>query len=1013
MREEFKNPSNQYRPIPFWSWNDKLDPEELKEQIRELKKSGAGGYFMHARSGLNTVYLSEDWFHCIETGIRMAEEEGMDAWIYDEEGWPSGFAGGIVPGMSEAYQSKFMTMERGLTEKEKFDGIIAAYRLKPGGKSYERMDPAADETLLSGEEKLTVYRHVNPFYIDTLSKQTVDVFLSCTHEEYFKRFGADFGSHMKGFFTDEPRLACNNFGELAWSDELPELFAGRYGYDILDHLPALYQNTDGYQRYRYDFWSLVSELFTESYMKNIYDWCEKHGCKSTGHIMMEESVFSQMTSTAGVMPFYEYLHVPGIDWLRRMISSPVIGKQVGSVACQLGKKQVITESYALCGWNVSFEELRWIAEWQFVNGVNQICQHLMAYTIKGCRKRDYPPSHFTQQTWWKESHLFQDYLARLCVGLSEGDQTADVLLIHPMKSGYITYDGTRSEEIRLVDEELTKTCEYLSGQHISYHFGDETLIRKYGSVEGGRFKVGRIPYRAVILPHMYAIEGNTLELLSEFTSLGGMVLSTGRFPDYTNGSSVLLESVKNVTKHIKLEKVRETLAGQALVTLSITESKGGCEIADISYLQRECDQGTILFLVNSSQEKAYDGIVRVFEKSGSVTAMIAENGEMNPLSYEVKDGDTWFRLHFEPMGSHMLLLEPAKAPSLQLPTVKVRTLKLDAGWELEHMDLNSMTLDYCTCRIDGGEVSGPVPVIKVQDLLLELRRPCKVELGFTFDVEMDLLKNRTFDLVIEDAHLYEVSVNGASVSTENLSWWKDKAFRRVPVKQHVKNGRNTVLLKTEFKQPQKVYDVLFGENVYETEKNKITYDIEIESIYLLGDFGVKSQSDFQEIAKGAMQTNGPFVVTDAPEKFENGDFTRSGLLFFAGTLELCQTFSYEKGEEERVIMDLGAQYAPLVKYFVNDKLVKDSLWAPYEADITSAVQEGENKVRAVVYASNRNLLGPHHHIDGECYNVGPESFTGRWSWVERTSEADATDIDDRTKNYWTDTYSFVKFGFGK
>ena len=86
------------------------------------------------------------------------------------------------------------------------------------------------------------------------------------------------------------------------------------------------------------------------------------------------------------------------------------------------------------------------------------------------------------------------------------------------------------------------------------------------------------------------------------------------------------------------------------------------------------------------------------------------------------------------------------------------------------------------------------------------------------------------------------------------------------------------------------------------------------------------------------------------------------------------------------------------------------MWAPYEADITDAVKNGTNTLTMRFYASNRNLFGPHHHINGECYNVGPSSFTGEWSWVERESEADATDIADRTKNYWTDAYSFVAFG---
>ena len=86
------------------------------------------------------------------------------------------------------------------------------------------------------------------------------------------------------------------------------------------------------------------------------------------------------------MPFYEYMHIPGIDWLGRSISSPLVPKQVGSVASQLGKKFVLSETFALSGWNVSFEELKWIAEWQYVNGVNLMCQHLEGYTLRGLRK---------------------------------------------------------------------------------------------------------------------------------------------------------------------------------------------------------------------------------------------------------------------------------------------------------------------------------------------------------------------------------------------------------------------------------------------------------------------------------------------------------------------------------------------------------------------------------------------------------------------------------------------------
>lgn len=1009
MLKEFKNPSNEYRPIPFWSWNDKLDKDELRFQIQEMKEARVGGYFMHARSGLKTPYLSEEWFDCIETGIEEAKKTGLHAWAYDEEGWPSGFAGGIVPEMSPDFHAKFISMDRAksMAEVEK-EAMLACYVFCDKTLEYRMLDMTQDYVCKDGEEILAIRRHTNPYYIDTLNKRAVDAFLQVTHEEYYKRFGEDFGKYMHGFFTDEPRLTCDNFGDLAWSDDLPEEFLKTYGYDVKEAFVGLYLPVENYEKYRYDFWQLVSAMFVQNYMKNIYDWCEAHNCKATGHIMMEESIFSQMTSTAGVMPFYEYLHTPGIDWLRRPISSPVIAKQVGSAACQLGKRQVITESFALSGWDVSFEELKWIAEWQFVNGVNQICQHLQGYTIRGVRKRDYPPSLFTQQTWWKEYGLFNDYLGRLCAVLCAGNQVADVLLLHPMRSGYVTYDGSRTEEIRKVDDEFTKASETLSGEHISYHYGDETLIKKYGAVKEKEFIVGEIGYKTVILPHMHAIDGKTLSLLLQFSENGGTILSVGRFPTYTNGDKADLEKLEAACRKVSYDEVRPVMEKKGLLALSVTEN--GKEIQSISYLQRDSKEGSLFFLVNHNQKESYDADVKVIGRQVQVVRLVAETGEVEEISYKA-DGDTTLKLHFEPMQSYLLLCKELSAPDAKEVTMQERQeVVLSDKWEIDSMALNSMTLDMCRYRVDGGKWQGPVSSIKVQQALLDLQRPCQVELEFGFCVKADLAKNKEFYVVIEDAALYDIEVNGEHFAYENLGWWKDKSFHKVDIKKAVKPGENRIVLKTEFKQPQKVYDVLYGENVYETEINKITYDMEIENIYLLGDFGVVSEGEFRPVERKGMFTDGPFVIVDAPEKFDGNLFTTQGLLYFAGDMKISQKVTIAKEAGKRVILKMDRQRAPLIKVFVNGKPVHHSFWAPYEADITEAAVDGENTITYQVFASNRNLFGPHHHIDGECYNVGPESFTGKWSWVERKSEADATEIFDMNKSYWTDSYCFVEFG---
>lgn len=82
----FKNVPNKYRPIPFWSWNEKLKMEETVFQIDEMNRIGKGGFFMHARGGLQTEYMGKEWFDNVEVAIEKAEELGMDAWAYDENG---------------------------------------------------------------------------------------------------------------------------------------------------------------------------------------------------------------------------------------------------------------------------------------------------------------------------------------------------------------------------------------------------------------------------------------------------------------------------------------------------------------------------------------------------------------------------------------------------------------------------------------------------------------------------------------------------------------------------------------------------------------------------------------------------------------------------------------------------------------------------------------------------------------------------------------------------------------
>lgn len=121
----FENPPKEYRAKPFWAWNGKLEETELLRQIDVFQQMGFGGFFMHSRTGLQTAYLSEEWFSLTDACTKAACGKGMEPWIYDEDRWPSGSAGGLVT-REERHRRKYLTLTLNETgKKTTFGGICS------------------------------------------------------------------------------------------------------------------------------------------------------------------------------------------------------------------------------------------------------------------------------------------------------------------------------------------------------------------------------------------------------------------------------------------------------------------------------------------------------------------------------------------------------------------------------------------------------------------------------------------------------------------------------------------------------------------------------------------------------------------------------------------------------------------------------------------------------------------------------------------------------------------------
>ena len=97
IEKDFKDPSVDFRSAPLAVWNSKVTEAEVERTMRELKEAGFGGLFIHPRPGMITEYLGDEWFSLYKHAVEFGKEIGMNVWIYDENSYPSGFAGGHVP----------------------------------------------------------------------------------------------------------------------------------------------------------------------------------------------------------------------------------------------------------------------------------------------------------------------------------------------------------------------------------------------------------------------------------------------------------------------------------------------------------------------------------------------------------------------------------------------------------------------------------------------------------------------------------------------------------------------------------------------------------------------------------------------------------------------------------------------------------------------------------------------------------------------------------------------------
>ena len=967
----FADPPSEYRSMPLWVWNGKVTEAELDRMLVELKDAGFGGLFVHPRPGMITEYLSDDWFKMYKYTVDKGKEMGLEVWIYDENSYPSGFAGGHVPQeMPESYnQGQGLQLEK--TELVPADTENYYLCLKKENDTWKDITSTLNEYKGQRGEyyfyKKTYYGKSDWYggysYVDLLAAGVTEKFIDVTMKGYEKTIGDEFGKTVPGVFTDEPNIVTS--GGLRWTPDLFDVFQKQWGYDLKPLLPLLSEETGEWKKVRHNYMETLLQMFVDRWSKPWYAYTEANNLKWTGHYW--EHGWPQMNDGPDNMAMYAWHQVPAIDMLFNQFNEESPQAQFGNIravkelrsaANQLGRERTLSETYGGGGWDETFKDFKRLGDWEYVLGVNFMNQHLSHMTLTGARKYDYPPVFTYHSPWFGNYKVLNDYFGRLSMLMSKGVQQNDILVLEPNSTlwGYYSHTGS-NPALMEIGKNFQAFITLLEKGQVEYDLGSENIIKDQGRVADGKFIIGNAAYSTVVIPPLNeTLNTPTFALLRQFVEQGGRLITFAK-PGLIDGTSNQ-ELVSFMTNE---SIINETQVNKGIIDkyFNSDDFKIGFNNGNLYHHRRKFADGELIYIVNSSMEEASTGNITV--KGKSLLEMDALSGEIYAYPTEKENGMQTASFRIEPAGS-LLLYSSYKTNNKYTakPDEKVGNIVPAAGeTSVTRVKENALTIDFCDVTVKG-QTTKNVHISQAADIAYKahgfangnpwntsvqykrniLDKDNFTDGGFTTTYRFEI--NDEFDysdmqLVAERPEFFKVKVNGESVTPVPGKWWLDKSFGVYSIGNLVKKGHNTVELSVS---PMSIF-------------------AEIEPVYILGDFSVVPEQ------KG-------WSISAPVDNFTLGSWKEQKQPFYSWDMKYGKMYNITN-LSETYLLKLGKWTGTVAEVYVNGTKAGIVAFEPYQLNITPYLKEGNNQIDVHVIGSLKNLLGPHYK------NPDP-GLASPWHW---------------------------------
>ncbi|NMO98034.1 glycosylhydrolase-like jelly roll fold domain-containing protein [Paenibacillus lemnae] len=682
LRQQFIEPPAEFSPIPFWFWNDELTEDELIRQLRDFHSKEVNGVVIHPRMGLpdHIPYLSEAYMALVEAVVAEAEVLGMSIILYDEGMYPSGSACGLVVKQNADYASRGLQMREMPCETGTHSNFTV--RLKPGEMlvSVQAVRKLAanvydpDSTVILELVEHTVsftppddeewyilmfvdtpskgsIRGVHPGQddgepgappaADLLNPDAVQAFLTITHETYYKHLSSYFGTTVIAMFTDEPDLLGRRHLKhlKPWTRGFMDEYLMSGGRER--DLPALWlEGGELSASIRDHYEAVIRSRLGRTYYKPLADWCEHHGIALTGHPAGSDDI--------GLL---EHFHIPGQDVVWRYVAPEngtsltgvhsTMAKCSSDAARHRAKRRNLNECFGVCGvdggWSLSADHMKWILDWLFVRGVNQIIPHAFYYSIRGERRDERPPDVGPHNIWWPEYARFSRYIKRMSWLMTDSVNHAEVAVLAgaaclPWNIVKPLYEG--QVEFNYLEEVLLSSC----------------------TIKDGEIRIAGYRYKALLIEDSCRVSEDTWKHLVSFVEQGGLVLElfnpSSKSKNFgqiqlSTPDDVFSELMKVISRPVKLDPAAEHIR--------------------ISHISKD---NMYYYIIVNEGESGYTGKLQL-EVEGRAEIWRPWDGDFIPATVLKSEEGLLLNIHIERRECVIVAVDPLESSEI---------LDLSSGW---------------------------------------------------------------------------------------------------------------------------------------------------------------------------------------------------------------------------------------------------------------------------------------------------------------------------------------------